>query len=96
MYQPLRAFVAIGLVLGLVGCGVGVRFLWFYFHDGGNGHVQSLLLCTLLVVMGFGSVLMGLLGDVIAGNRRLLEELIWRVRTLEVESQNARSEDVSS
>ncbi|HVH41388.1 MAG TPA: glycosyltransferase family 2 protein [Labilithrix sp.] len=87
MYQPLRVFTAIGLVLGLAGCAIGVRFLWFFFHDRGNGHVQSLLLCVLLVAMGFGCFLMGLLGDVIAGNRRLLEELVWRVRTLEVEAR---------
>ena len=87
MYQPLRVFTSVGLVLGLVGCAIGMRFLWFFFRDGGNGHVQSLLLCVLLVTMGFGAFLMGLLGDVIAGNRRLLEELIWRVRTLEVDSR---------
>jgi len=105
MYRPLRVFTTVGLVLGLVGCAIGVRFLWFFFHDGGNGHVQSLLLCVLLVAMGFVAFLMGLLGDVIAGNRRLLEELIWRVRTLEVDARGrelpaqhtaARSEDAVS
>ena len=89
MYQPLRVFATLGAGLALIGSAIGVRFLWFFFHDKGNGHVQSLLLCILLVAMGFGALLMGLLGDVIAGNRRLLEELVWRVRTLEVESSHA-------
>lgn len=87
MYQPLRVFTMVGSILALAGVAIGVRFLWFFFHDGGNGHVQSLLLCVLLIAMGFGSVMMGLLGDVIAGNRRLLEELVWRVRMLEIESR---------
>lgn len=83
MYQPLRVFVTIGFVVGLAGTGVGARFLYFFFTDGGNGHVQSLLLSVLLVVIGFGAILLGLLADVIAGNRRLLEEVLWRVRELE-------------
>jgi heme/copper-type cytochrome/quinol oxidase subunit 4 len=98
MYQPLRAFVSIGLVLALAGTAVGVRFLYFFFTDGGSGHVQSLLLTVLLVVLGFLSVLIGILADLVAGNRRLLEEVLWRVRELETRaepraSQSAERED---
>jgi glycosyltransferase involved in cell wall biosynthesis len=94
MYRPLRVFATIGVVLGLAGLAVCVRFLYFYFTDGGSGHVQSLLLGTLLVALGFGCLLMGMLADVIAGNRRLLEELLWRVRTLEI-ARSQRADDVS-
>jgi len=83
MYRPLRVFVSMGAVLGLAGCAIGARFLYFFFTDGGSGHVQSLLLTVLLVVVGFFCVLIGILADVIAGNRRLLEEVLWRVRVLE-------------
>lgn len=86
MYRPLRVFVTAGAVLGTLGTALGVRFLYLFFTEGGAGHVQSLLLTVLLVVLGFLCVLFGILADVIAGNRRLVEEVLWRVRALETAS----------
>ncbi len=86
MYRPLRVFVTTGAVLGALGAAIGVRFLYFFFTNGGAGHVQSLLLAVLLVVLGFVCVLFGILADVMAGNRRLVEEVLWRVRALETAS----------
>ena len=86
MYRPLTVFVGAGLVLGLAGFAIGVRFLVFYFTGSGAGHVQSLLLGVLLLMMGFQSMLMGLLAEATAGNRRLLEEVLWRTRALETRS----------
>ncbi len=84
-YGPLRVFSILGFVLAVPGIALGIRFLWFFFEDGGSGHVQSLLLCVLLIMLAGFAFLLGLLADVTAGNRRLLEELLWRVRSLEVE-----------
>lgn len=89
-YRPLHFFLACGALLATPGVAIGVRFLWFYFTDGGAGHVQSLLLATLLVILGFQTAMMGVLADVVAGNRRLLEEVLWRTRTLEIESSRQR------
>jgi glycosyltransferase involved in cell wall biosynthesis len=86
MYRPLRVFVSTGIVLAILGAAVGVRFLYFFFTEGGAGHVQSLLLAVLLVVLGFLCALFGILADLIAGNRRLVEEVLWRVRALETAS----------
>jgi len=91
MYSPLRVFVTIGGVLTLGGFAVCARFLWFYLENGGAGHVQSLLLGVLLLVLGFGTAMLGLLADVIAGNRRLLEELLRRVREVELAQNQDRA-----
>ena len=53
LYRRLRVFVTTGAAVGVLGAAVGVRFLYFFVTDGGGGHVQSLLLSVLLVVLGF-------------------------------------------
>jgi len=79
-YEPLRVFLLIGLIIFLCGFGIGVWFLYYYFTAGGKGHIQILILSALLMIIGFQTGLIGLLADLIAGNRKLLEELIYRVR----------------
>jgi glycosyltransferase involved in cell wall biosynthesis len=83
MYNPLRVFVGIGALALLVGLAPIVRFLWFYFTDGGQGHVQSLIIGGALMVLGFLTILLGALADLIARNRLLLEQMLERVRMLE-------------
>ncbi len=84
MYQPLRAFVGIG-TLFLIGGGVlGVRFLiYFVLSHGMAGHVQSLILAAILIIVGFQICLIGLLADLIAVNRKMLEDTLFRVQRLE-------------
>jgi glycosyltransferase involved in cell wall biosynthesis len=86
MYEPLKVFTYIGgLVFGL-GLIPAVRFLYFYFTDytGRAAHVQSLIFSAVLLIVGFQVLLIGLLADVISANRKLLEELVYRVRRLEM------------
>jgi hypothetical protein len=83
MYQPLRVFVTISAILfgaGAIGC---ARFLWFLVQGSGTGHIQSLVLSGVLLVIGFQVGLIGLVSDLIAGNRRLQEETLYRLRRLE-------------
>jgi len=89
MCRSLRIFSAVGTLLIALGCVPGLRFLWFYLNGDPVGHVQSLILAAILVIVGFQVLLIGLLADLIANNRRLLEETLYRVRKLELE----RSED---
>jgi glycosyltransferase involved in cell wall biosynthesis len=83
MYQPIRVFVALCLVLVLAGLFGAGRFLWFYVHGEGTGHLQSLVLSSVLVIIGFQVGLIGLVADLIAANRRLIEESLYRLRRLE-------------
>jgi glycosyltransferase involved in cell wall biosynthesis len=94
MYEPLKVFSYIGLTVFGAGFAGGLRFLYFYaFVDRGIGHIQSLILSAVLMIVGFQVVLIGLLADVISANRKLLEDILYRVRTLELPQDRDDSED---
>jgi len=76
LYKPLKIFSAAAALFLLTGLALGVRFLWFYFFSGNpGGHVQSLILAAVLIVVGVQTFLIALLADLVAINRTLLEEL---------------------
>jgi hypothetical protein len=81
LYNPLRIFLRVGAVSVVLGGALLVRFLWFYV-TGTNpaGHVQSLILAVILVVVGVQIWVVGIVADLIAVNRRLLEETLYRRR----------------
>jgi glycosyltransferase involved in cell wall biosynthesis len=85
MYQPLKTFFLIGGALSLVGLVPIARFLYFYLQGGGAGHVQSLVLGGVLLVIGLTTFLIGLLADLIGFNRQLIEMTLERVRRIELE-----------
>ena len=84
MYQPMRAFWYIGLALTGLGLLPILRFLYFYLFESGDGHVQSLILGGVLVVIGLTTFLIGLLADLIGFNRQLIELTLEKVRRLEL------------
>jgi glycosyltransferase involved in cell wall biosynthesis len=83
-YEPLKIFSYIGVSIFGVGFLISLRFLYYYFTGTGYGHLQSLILSAMLMIVGFQVVLIGLVADLIAGTRKLLEDLMYRVRTMEV------------
>jgi len=83
MYKPLKFFSIVGAILLLFGGVLGVRFLIFMAMGDGKGHVQSLILTAILLMMGFQTITIGLLGDTIAANRKILEDIQYRVRKIE-------------
>ena len=80
MYRPLRVFTLLGGGLIALGMIPGARFLWFYFSGNRTGHIQSLILASILIIVGFQVVLIGLLADAQSANRRILEEALYRLR----------------
>ena len=74
VYRPFRFFMTIGSVIFVAGLLIGMRFLWFYFSGAGAGHIQSLILASVLLGMGFQTILIAFVTDLLAANRRLLEE----------------------
>ena len=74
VYRPFRFFMTFGSIILLVGVLIGLRFLWFYFGGQGGGHVQSLILASVLLGMGFQTMLIAFIADLLAVNRKLLEE----------------------
>jgi glycosyltransferase involved in cell wall biosynthesis len=87
MYRPLRVFLSIGTAFCLVGFGVGLRFLVFYAHalatQSPIGHVQSLILAAVLLIVGVQIGLIGLVADLIGFNRQLMETTLYHVRRLD-------------
>lgn len=81
MYEPMKFFVRIGLI-ALTGAGfLGLRYLYFFFFGTRHGgHIQSLILAIILTVIGVQLIFIGLLADIIAANRKLLEETLYRVK----------------
>jgi len=91
LYRPLRVFAILGALSLLAGTALGGRFLYFYVMGEGNGHVQSLILTAVLLIVGFQIVLIGLLADLVGFNRKILEEVLLRVRRLELSTPAATS-----
>lgn len=88
IYRPFRFFGTIGAVLFGAGFLIGLRFFWHYLGGEGGGHIQSLILAGALLVMGVQTLLVAFLADLLAANRKLLEE----VRFLTLSRQTAQSD----
>lgn len=80
VYKPFRFFASIGSILISLGILIGLRFLYYYFSGHGGGHVQSLIFVSILIGMGFQTILVAFVVDLISVNRRMLEELQYKSR----------------
>lgn len=85
MYRPLKFFASIGGGVFLGGVLLSVRYLYYMSIGEGAGHVQSLILAAVLMMLGFQTLVIGLISDLIAANRRLNEEIVYRLRNMERE-----------
>jgi glycosyltransferase involved in cell wall biosynthesis len=75
VYRPFRFFMTIGAVVFSLGVLLGLRYVWFLFSGGGQGHIQSLILVSILLGIGFQIALTAFLADLLAVNRTLLEDI---------------------
>jgi len=89
LYEPLKVFFRLGAVLFLAGALIGLRFLIEYLSGEGTQRVQSLILAAVLLIIGFQTILMGIVADLIGANRTLLEDTLIRVRELELRGGEA-------
>jgi glycosyltransferase involved in cell wall biosynthesis len=87
LYRPLRVFFSIGGAMIFGGTILGSRFLYFYFTQRTAGHIQSLILAAILLIVGFQTILIGLIADLIGSNRRILEDVLYRLKKIEVEGK---------
>ena len=76
----MSLFWTIGGSMIALGTLIGLRFLYFFLSGSGGGHVQSLLLATIFLVVGFQVALTGLVADMNATNKRCVEEALYRLR----------------
>lgn len=87
MYKPLKCFTYLAIPPVVFGVAIGLRFLLFYIQGTGSGHVQSLILACTLTIIGFLTFMIGLLADVLAANRKILQEIQYQVRRMRYEDK---------
>ncbi|MCF8055246.1 MAG: glycosyltransferase family 2 protein [Desulfocapsa sp.] len=75
VYKPFRFFLSIALVILGGGILVGLRFLYYYISGDGTGHIQSVILAGVMLGLGFQTLLVAFLADIIAVNRKLMEDV---------------------
>jgi len=83
VYKAFRFFMSVGLTLFCAGLIGGIRFLCYYFSGNGSGHVQSLIFASILLGIGFQTMLTAFLADLLAVNRRLMEDIQYRIKKQE-------------
>lgn len=93
MYKPLMFFSVIGGIIFAVGIAIGIRYLVFFAMGAGGGHIQSLILAAILLMIGFQTFVIGLLGDVIAANRKMLEDVQYHVRRMEYDKDRDQNDN---
>ena len=96
MFKPLRAFFFIGGICILGGFIPSFRFLYFYLAGEGGGHIQSLIFAAILFIIGFQVLILGLIGDVISHNRKLIEETLLRVKRIELDCQDDKGKGLKA
>ncbi len=93
MYRSLRIFTMISVFLVLIGAAIGIRFLVYYFQGQGSGMVQSLILAAVFLIVGFVTFLIGLIADLVSFNRKILEEILVRLRRQDAEKVDKSLEE---
>jgi glycosyltransferase involved in cell wall biosynthesis len=84
MYRPLRVFTMFSLILISTGLILALRYFYYYLIGEGLGHVQSVILAAVLLIIGFQTLMIGLVADLIGFNRAILEEVLYRLRRSEL------------
>ncbi|MCZ6673745.1 MAG: glycosyltransferase family 2 protein [Verrucomicrobia bacterium] len=83
VYRPMRFFGFLAALVFISGFLLGVRFLVYYLAGEGEGHIQSVILSALLMGSGLLLAIVALIADLISVNRRLLQQIQWRISKLE-------------
>lgn len=92
MYSPLKTFTIISLIPFLIGLAIDIRYLVFMIIGESGGHIQSLILGSTLIMMGVMVFVMGLLADLMAKNRKILEDIQYHVRKMDYDGVEEKKE----
>lgn len=87
LFRPVRFFGVLAAAFIGVGALVILRFVYLYFTSGGQGHIQSLVLASVLIIIGFQMGVLGLIASAIGWSRKLLEEQLYRSRKKEFQGK---------
>lgn len=93
MYSPLKTFTIISVITFLIGFIIDLRYVVYLIIGQGGGHVQSLILGSMMILLGITVFVIGLLADLIAKNRKLLEDIQYHVRKLDYDGALSRKDE---
>ncbi len=86
-YKPLRIFLYCAVLPASLGLALCLRFMYYYLFRDSSGHIQSLILAAILLILSFLMTVLGILADLISTNRQLIQEAIFIQRKRTYESQ---------
>ncbi len=89
LYQPFAFFLAIAAVFFGLSLFLGARYMYYYFVGQGVGHVQSVIAAGVLLTLSVQMLIVGIVADLIAANRKLLQDTLSRVRELQASREMA-------
>lgn len=92
MYKPLMTFTILSLIPIVLGIILGIRYVVFLCMGAGDGNVQSLILCAMLIIIGVQTFVMGMLADVISANRKILQDVQYKTRKIYYASEACKDE----
>lgn len=92
-YRPLTLFMMAGGIFIVAGLFFGLRFVYFLFDGSGEGHIQSVVLTALCLILGFLMLMMGLIADLIAVNRKISERILLKIQQTEEKIVQHRSSE---
>ena len=80
IYRPFRFFAILAGIFFTAGVVIGLRFLWFYAFGSGSGHIQSLILSAILIIIGVQIGVIAIVSELLSINRKLLEDVQRRLK----------------
>jgi len=83
VYRPFSFFMSLGIFVSTIGVALGVRFLAYMVMGANGGHIQSLILASILIGIGFQTILVAFIADLLSVNRKLLEDVQYRLKRIE-------------
>ena len=89
MYKPLRFFAGLGIIPLIAGFLLGLRYIIMLIMGTATGNIQSLILCSLLIMIGVLIIVLGVLADVLAANRKMIEDIQYHVRKIDYEKDES-------
>jgi len=85
IFRPLRFFGLVGLILTIIGCIPLVRFFYYALIGRGDGHLQSIVIGVMCIILGYINIVLGLLGSSIGWHRKVTEDVLYRVKKIELD-----------
>lgn len=94
LFRPLRFFGVTAALLFIIGITPVLRWLYLLLvHGDSSGHLQSLVLGGVLIILSFNSLMLGMLGSSIGWSRKVTEEALYLLRKQELEKQHIEPEE---